>query len=309
MLFAALLPALFAALFAALPWSAPALAQSENLMDRISNQRMRAFEESVTERIDSSLKRYVHGSRYVLAVRVIWNPEIVPEIEQPQMSQEREKLPGFPIFVRSSEGGIDEATPPYQRLEVKVLLDETLPEYYERFVRKLVPVVGRFDYNRGDQVIVLKETFPVLPKDEMPPTLSEKELMEALGEKYQPGQTAPYQAGMAGMAASGSQGGMPGQVGQPSGKAPGAAEAAQMAFDEGRYAEALRIVQAGFQRSTTARERSFFLAMEGSIHFAQNNPTAARAAWERAVSFDPTNMEVHQVLNYLEAQKPTGNPQ
>ena len=308
---AAALPAVVALLL--LAWPMHGSAQTENLLDRISSQRMTAYEEKLTDSINQAMRRYVHVSRYVLAVRVIWNPEIVPMIENPEQTPDRQKLPGFPIFVRSSENpGTDEATPPFQRLEVKVLLDETLPEYYERFVRKIVPIVARFDYNRGDQVVVLKETFPVLPKEEQPPTLSEKDLMDAVGQKYQPGQMPPGQpmpGGAMGMMGGAAPTGYQQPGGTPQGRAVSPAEAAQFAFDEGRYPEALRIVQTAFQQATTNRERSYFLGMEGSIHYATNNKDAAKAAWERALSFDPTNMEVHQVLNYFGEQKPAGNPQ
>ncbi|MDH4247569.1 MAG: tetratricopeptide repeat protein [Deltaproteobacteria bacterium] len=303
--FLALFPALA---FFLLAWPVHGWAQTENLLDRVSNQRMRTFEEQLTESMNTAMRRYVHSSRYVLAVRVIWNPEIVPLIENPEQTPDRQKLPGFPIFVRSSENpAVNEATPPFQRMEVKVLLDETLPEYYERFVRKIVPIVARFDYNRGDQVVVLKETFPVLSKEEQPPTLSEKDLMDAVGQKFQPGQLPPPQAVGVPAGMMGGAMGVPGGAHQ--GQAPSPAEAAQFAFDEGRYQEALRIVQTAFQQSTTNRERSYFLGMEGSIYYAMNNKDAAKAAWERALTFDPTNMDVHQVLNYFGGQQPAGNPQ
>jgi tetratricopeptide (TPR) repeat protein len=279
----------------------PVAAQGENLINRISNERMNAFEEKLTQDLSSAISRYISKRQFVLAVKVIWNPEVVPIIENPKQSPEQQKLPGFPIFVRAPDSpAAEQGTPPFVRLEVKVLIDETLPEYYERFVRKIVPIVARMDFNRGDQVVVLKETFPVLPKgEEQPPTLSEKDLMQQLGETPPPGQLPPQlpvpQAGVV----------MPMMV-QPSGAftpqaATSPSEAAQVAYDEGRYQDSLRIVQSGFQRSTTNRERGFYMGMEGSIYYTMGNVEAAKASWRRAITYDPSNMEVHKVLSFLEA--------
>jgi hypothetical protein len=278
--------------------------QGENLLNRISNERMAAYEARLTAEINTALSRYVSRHQYVLAVKVIWNPDIVPVIENPQMTPQQQKLPGFPIFVRAPDSpALEGGTPPFTRLEVKVLIDETLPEYYERFVRKIVPIVARLDFNRGDQVVVLKETFPVLPKEEEPPpTLSEKELMEQLGQQPAPGAMPPPPgAGMqiVPQLALPFGGAAPSPYTAQTATSP--AEAAQLAFDEGRLRDALRIVQSAFQRSTTNRERGFYLGMEGSLHYRMNNSEAAKAAWQRAVTYDPSNLEVHEVLNFLES--------
>lgn len=271
----------------------PAAAQ-ESLVNRISNERMAKFEEKLTADLNKALSRYISPRQYVMAVKVIWNPDVVPVIENPELTPEQQKLPGFPIFVRAPDSpAAEEGVPPFVRLEVRVLIDETLPEYYERFVRKIVPIVARMDFNRGDQVVVLKETFPVLPKEEVPPpTLSEKELMDALGETPPPGGLPPSQPPP--QFAPSSPAFSPQAATSP-------AEAAQVAYDEGRYQDALRIVQSGFQRATTNRERGHYLGMEGSIHYTMGNTDAARAAWRRSVTYDPSNLEVHEVLNYLES--------
>ena len=281
-------------------------AQNENLFNRISNEKMMAFEERLTESLNVSISRYISRRQYVLSVKVIWNPDIVPIIENPELAPTKQKLPGFPIFVRSPDSPpVDGGTPPFTRLEVKVLIDETLPEYYERFVRKIVPIVSRMDFTRGDQVVVLKETFPVLPKEEeLPPTLSEKEMMDLLGEK--PGterdrpriiEDRPRSQPPTTILNLGGGTVQQGPAGQMS-----PLEAAVMAYEEKRYPVALRIVQVAFQKATTNPERARYLAMEGSILYTMNNVEGARASWQRAISYDPSNMEVHEVLNFLDEE-------
>lgn len=297
LLLAALLLALLAV---ALLRPQPAAAQREDLLERIGNERMRNYEERLTTAIDDALARYLPEHQYVLAVKVMWNPNIVPVADRPEFSSQRQKLPGLPLFVQPpgqqrTEGG----TPPITRLEVKVLLDETLPEYYERFVRKLVPVVARFDFERGDTVVVLKETFPEGPQQARPSTVPEQELMRQLERQVPQEQRAPQPPDGIPQVPQAPQV----QPGGPGEAAPEATAAARVAYEEGRYQDALRIAQQGFQRATTNRERAFFLGMEGSVHYTMGNQQAARQAWERALVFDPSNMEIHRVLNFLDRQE------
>ena len=254
-----------------------ASAQEENLLDRISNERMVAFEQRMEDEIDAALHRYLSAKQYVLSVRVIWDRSIIPAISGPGLQPSKQKLPGFPIFVRPPSSPVEDSAPSFTRLVVKILLDETLPEYYERFLRKIVPIVARFAASRGDQLIVLKETFPELSPAELPPTIPEKELMEQIGQPLAPPAEAPGSAPV-----------------------PDAAEEARIAYQEGRYVDALRIVQAAFQRAVSNPERATFLSMEGSIFYSLDNHDAARASWQRALIYDPGNMEVHRVMNYLE---------
>jgi hypothetical protein len=255
---------------------------SEELLNRVSNPKIQAYEEQLTQRINTELSRYIGKNQYVLSVKVLWNPEVVPVVQNPALSQDKQKLPGFPIFVRAPDSPqVEDSTPSFSRMTVRVLLDETLPEYYERFVRKIVPIVARFDSQRGDQVIVVKETFPFLNKDQQPPTLPEKYLMSKVADQT----PQPQQ--------------------QPSGLTMAPREATQIAFDEGRYQDALRSTQEGFQKATTNPERAQFLAMEGSVLFSMNNRDAARASWRRALTFDPTNTEVNRMLTYLDSQRGT----
>jgi tetratricopeptide (TPR) repeat protein len=263
---------------------AAALAQA-NLVSQINNEKMTAFEDRLTKAINTELSRYVQRNQYVLTVKVVYNQEVVPVVQDPALSADKQKLPGFPIYVRAPDSpAVEDSTPPYTRLNVKVLLDETLPEYYERFVRKLIPIVARFDAARGDQVIVTKETFPYLKADQQPPTLPEKELMNQLGEQPP----------------------LPDAAVPPPGTGPtptmSARDVAQTAFDEGRYQDALRAAQTGFQKATTSQERSLYLGIEGSVLYTMNNREGARAAWQRAATFDPANIEVQRMLNYVDTQ-------
>lgn len=155
------------------------LGASEDLVNRAANPKIEAYEQQLTRRLDAELSRYLGRNQFVLSVKVIWNPAVMPAVQNPASSPEKQKLPGFPIFVLAPDGSqAEDSTPPITRLTVRVLLDNTLPDYYERFVRQMVPIVAGFDSRRGDEVIVVKEAFPKGSKEQQPPTLPEKDLME-----------------------------------------------------------------------------------------------------------------------------------
>ena len=169
---------------------APALGPSQDLMNRASNPKFEAYEEQLTRRIDAELSRYLGRNQYVLSVKAIFNPALVPAVQNPAQAPDTQKLPGFPVYVLAPEARqADSSTPPVTRLTVQVLLDDSLPDYYERFVRQVVPIVAGFDSRRGDEVIVVKEAFPKAKEEKQPPMLPEKELME----KAQP--PAPVMSG------------------------------------------------------------------------------------------------------------------
>ena len=282
----ALLAALLtlAALAAGIAWSggSRAFAQQENLLERISNERMIAFEQRVEADLNQELRRFLSPGQYVLSVRVIWDRNVIPPVEGPGLTPDKQKLPGFPIFVRQPGAPVDDKTPPFTRLVVKILIDETLPDYYERFLRKIVPIVARFIPERGDQLVVLKETFPEAQKAGLSPPLSEQDLMGRLPEP------APSAA--------------PPRPGAPAERG-GAVQEARIAYDEGRYDDALRVVRQGFQNARGNDERALYTAMEGSIHYTMNNREQAKAAWQRAMTYNPGDPEVRRALEFLESRQ------
>jgi hypothetical protein len=108
----ALLAALLAlaALAAGIAWSGGSLAfaQQENLLERISNERMIAFEQRLEADLNRELRRFLTPGQYVLSVRVIWDRSVIPPVEGPGLTPDKQKLPGFPIFVRQPGEQVDD---------------------------------------------------------------------------------------------------------------------------------------------------------------------------------------------------------
>ena len=314
---------------------APAQAQSTRLLNRVLNQRIASFERKMTRDIDAALSKYLSPAQYVLAVNVVWDPGRPTVPGEKTVTQEQHKLPGFPIFIHSQQCVISTGSSTATvRMEIQALIDESLPNYYERFFRKIIPIIARMDFGRGDKLEVQKENFPVLAKFRQMPVLPEEDLMKK-AEKVTP---AEKKGGLSGDETSQrfDKPRLPGIGPAPEDFArrresrgrfqfppqaapavprflPRAApaplppppvltteESAQVAFDEGRLEDAARLLKNAFDKSPNNRERSKYMGMLGSVYYTENDLEKAREAWERAAALDPANSEVHTILNFLE---------
>ncbi|MEE8433251.1 MAG: tetratricopeptide repeat protein [bacterium] len=297
------------------------------------NQRIASFERKMTRDIDAALSKYLSPAQYVLAVNVVWDPGRPTVAGEKTITQEQHKLPGFPIFINSQQCRIATgSTSATVRMEVEALIDESLPNYYERFFRKIIPIIARMDFERGDKLTVQKENFPVLAKFRQMPVLPEEDLMKkakkALKSEKKAGLTGdedskrpdkpklpgvrPTPEGPARRQESTGRPQPPPQTRRPVQPFPPRAapappppvltieESAQVAFDEGRLKDAERLLKNAFDKAPNNRVRSKYMGMLGSVYFTENDLEKAREAWERAAALDPANSEVHTILNFLE---------
>ena len=292
---------------------APAQAQSTRLLNRVLNQRIASFERKMTRDIDAALSKYLSPAQYVLAVNVVWDPGRPTVAGEKTITQEQHKLPGFPIFIHSQQCLIATgSTSATVRMEIEALIDESLPNYYERFFRKIIPIIARMDFERGDKLTVQKENFPVLAKFRQMPVLPEEDLLK----KARKASESEKKKDLSGDETSKRPGKpiLPGV--RPPPEDPAARrestgrpqpppvltieESAQVAFDEGRLKDAARLLKNAFDKAPNNRVRSRYMGMLGSVYYTENDLEKAREAWERAAALDPANSEVHTILNFLE---------
>lgn len=301
----------------------PARAQSTRLLNRVLNQRIASFERKMTRDIDAALSKYLSPAQYVLAVNVVWDPGQPTVVGEKTITQEQHKLPGFPIFIQSQQCVINTgSTSATVRMEIQALIDESLPSYYERFFRKIIPIIARMDFERGDRLEVQKENFPVLAKYRLKPVLPEEDLMKkaekaSKSEKKKgrngdesskrldpprlPGIKPRFEDPARRPETTGApRTGRPVQPFRPRPPVLTTEESAQLAFDDGRLKDARRILKNAFDKAPNNRQRSKFMGMMGSVYYTENDLEKAREAWERAAALDPANSEVHTILNFLE---------
>ena len=298
------------------------MGQTANLLNRVLNERMIAYERQLAVDINQAVTNYLAPSQYVLAVNVLWHPGALPGVAQrPALSDERTKLPGFPIYIQPNQCDVLESgTAATVRVEVKVLLDETLPNYYEGFLHKVIPIVARLDFNRGDRVIVLKENFPMLSKFRKKAVIEPGALMKE-AEKAKPAGKTPVLPSTSQQAApampafqpniivqpqiqapAGTPGSAPPVAAPPPGRPETPLEAARSAFESRKFPEALGIVDQSLREAKSGPERSLYLGMKGSIFYSMDDLDGARDAWEQAAEEDSTNREVRDILKFLKSQ-------
>lgn len=138
--------------------------QIENLAFKILQKQAAEYEIAISRMIEERLGKYIPENRFHLSVRIYWNPHKIDQLQQQNNTLKRKatKLPGFPVFVREEEKGLDYymGAGSVMKLRVEVLIDQTLPKRYTDFVYQIVPIQARFVAERGDSVRVTAIPFP-----------------------------------------------------------------------------------------------------------------------------------------------------
>lgn len=138
--------------------------QVENLAFKILQKQAADYELALSNLITEKLSKYIPGDRFHLSVRIFWNPHKINELQtkNKELKAKATKLPGFPVFVREEQKGLDYylGAGSVMKLRVEVLIDEKLPKRYTEFIYQMVPIQARFVAERGDTVIVTPIPFP-----------------------------------------------------------------------------------------------------------------------------------------------------
>ncbi len=147
----------------------PAVAQVdeppvENLAFKILQKQAAEYELALSQMISDSLTKYIPENRFHLSVRIYWNPYKIDQLKlkNQELKRKATKLPGFSVFVREEERGLDYylGAGSVMKLKVEILIDEKLPQRYTDFIYQVVPIQARFVPERGDAVRVTPIPFP-----------------------------------------------------------------------------------------------------------------------------------------------------
>jgi hypothetical protein len=142
----------------------------ENLAFKILQKQAAEYELALSNLISKSLGKYVPETRFHLSVRIYWNPHKINQLklQDAALKQKSTKLPGFPVFIREEEKGLDYymGAGSVMKLKVEVLVDDKLPARYTDFIYQMVPIQARFVAERGDTVTVTPIPFPETPDEQ-----------------------------------------------------------------------------------------------------------------------------------------------
>jgi len=151
---------------------APQDPQIENLAFKILQKQAAEYERALSDLISKNIEKYIPDDRFHLSVRIFWNPNKLAQIKmkRDEIKKKSGKLPGFNVFVRNKEESLDYylGAGSVMKLKVEVLIDETLPKHYTKFIHEIVPIQARFITERGDSVRVTAIPFPKAKKRTLP---------------------------------------------------------------------------------------------------------------------------------------------
>tara|TARA_Y100001970_G_C14233037_1_gene859907 strand:+ start:1412 stop:2707 length:1296 start_codon:yes stop_codon:yes gene_type:complete len=138
--------------------------------------RTAAFEQSLKLDIDQLLSRYLSQERFNVSVIIDWDKKLLQEVQLKNLpldsdisqSQNLTKLEEDEEISESAKRN-HELKEALKSIQVSVLLDNTLPETQEQFVKKLIPAQEFFIGDRGDTVSVERTSFPKPFSDSIAP--------------------------------------------------------------------------------------------------------------------------------------------
>ena len=136
-----------------------------------------AFEQSLKLNIDQLLARYLSPERFNVSVIIDWDKKLLQEVQLKNLPLDsdtskadavNEEVEGDSAISESAKRN-HELKEALKSVQVSVLLDNTLPETQEQFVKKLIPAQEFFNADRGDTVSMERTSFPKPFSDSIAP--------------------------------------------------------------------------------------------------------------------------------------------
>ncbi len=132
-----------------------------------------AFEQSLKLDLDQLLSRYLSPERFNVSVIINWDQKLLQEVQLKNLPLEADVTKAD---TSDDDTDLSESTKRNHELkealksvQVSVLLDNTLPETQEQFLKKLIPAQEFYLADRGDTVTVERTSFPKPFSDSIAP--------------------------------------------------------------------------------------------------------------------------------------------
>ncbi len=132
-----------------------------------------AFEQSLKLDLDQLLSRYLSPERFNVSVIINWAQKLLHEVQLKNLPLEADVTKAD---TSDDDTDLSESTKRNHELkealksvQVSVLLDNTLPETQEQFLKRLIPAQEFYLADRGDTVTVERTSFPKPFSDSIAP--------------------------------------------------------------------------------------------------------------------------------------------
>ena len=149
----------------------------QDTTSKLLSLRTASFEQSLKINVDQLLSRYLSPERFNVSVIINWDKKLLQEVQLKNLplDSDASKADTNDDEVEG-ESGLSESVKRNHELnealksvQVSVLLDNTLPETQELFLKKLIPAQEFFFAERGDTVSVERTSFPKPFSDSIAP--------------------------------------------------------------------------------------------------------------------------------------------
>lgn len=139
--------------------------------------RTASFEQSLKINVDQLLSRYLSPERFNVSVIINWDKKLLQEVQLKNLPLDSDaskadtnddEVEGESWLSESVKRN-HELKEALKSVQVSVLLDNTLPETQELFLKKLIPAQEFFFADRGDTVSVERTSFPKPFSDSIAP--------------------------------------------------------------------------------------------------------------------------------------------
>ena len=132
-----------------------------------------AFEQSLKLDLDQLLSRYLSPERFNVSVIINWDQKLLQEVQLKNLPLEadvtKDDTSDDDTDLSESTKRNHELKEALKSVQVSVLLDNTLPETQEQFLKKLIPAQEFYLADRGDTVTVERTSFPKPFSDSIAP--------------------------------------------------------------------------------------------------------------------------------------------
>ena len=224
------------------------------------------YEEYINEKLKLLVSEYVERKDFLLNAKFYWNPDEINKLKRLVVNADTEgkiKLPGFNVYVEERDSIYEtiSSSATLMRMEVTVMLDESVNPDVEPFLNRLIPMAVKFKPKRGDRLTVYRGHFPRLSAKlkSIAAKATDKDLQS----------DAEIQ------------------------------EEIDQAFETGRYRRGIVLLDLLLAKATDAYTRLPLLKKKGTLHLLLQEKELAQSAWQQVKEIHPNDAETIKLLEYI----------
>jgi|APSaa5957512622_1039677.scaffolds.fasta_scaffold24754_2 hypothetical protein len=225
------------------------------------------YEEYIEEKLGLLISEYVTKENFLLSLKFYWNPDEINNLKRLVVQSDAEgkiKLPGFNVYVEERDSlykTIANSTT-LMRMEITLMLNESVSPDVEPFLHRLIPMAVKFKPERGDKLTIYRGHFPRLGA-------KLKEIVAKSGDQKLK-TDADLQAEI------------------------------DESFETGEYRRSIVLIDLLLAKTTNSHMRLPLLKKKGTLHLLLQEKELALSAWNQVKEITPDDEEIKRLLEYIQ---------